>query len=49
LGLDEQLNRYILNDRVKEALNKLLQAEKQARENPLRITSDKTAADPGRE
>jgi Arc/MetJ-type ribon-helix-helix transcriptional regulator len=42
---DEQLNRYMLNDRMKEALNQLLQAEKQHGENPLRITSDKTAAE----
>jgi Arc/MetJ-type ribon-helix-helix transcriptional regulator len=42
---DEQLNRYMLNDRVKEALNELLQAEKQRGENPLRITSDETAAE----
>jgi len=42
---DEQLNRYMLNDRVKRALNELLQAEKQHAENPLRITSDKTAAE----
>ena len=41
---DEQLNRYMLNDRVKEALNELLQAEKRQGENPLRITSEKTAA-----
>jgi len=42
---DEQLNRYVLNDRVKEALKELLQAEKQGGGNPLRITSDKTAAE----
>jgi len=42
---DEQLSRYMLNDRVKEALNELLQAEKRHRENPLRITSEKTAAE----
>lgn len=42
---DDQLNRYMLNDRVKEALNELLQAEKEQGENPLRITSDKTAAE----
>lgn len=42
---DEQLNRYMLNDRVKEALNELLQAEKRHGDNPLRITSDKTAAE----
>jgi Arc/MetJ-type ribon-helix-helix transcriptional regulator len=42
---DEQLNRYMLNDRVKEALNGLLQAEKQEGKSPLRITSDKTAAE----
>jgi Arc/MetJ-type ribon-helix-helix transcriptional regulator len=42
---DEQLNRYMLNDRVKEALKGLLQAEKEDGENPLRITSDKTAAE----
>ena len=42
---DEQLNRYMLNDRVREALNELLQAEKRHRENPLRITSEKTAAE----
>jgi Arc/MetJ-type ribon-helix-helix transcriptional regulator len=42
---DEQLSRYMLNDRVKEALNELLQAEKRQRENPLRITSEKTAAE----
>jgi Arc/MetJ-type ribon-helix-helix transcriptional regulator len=42
---DEQLNRYMLNDRMKEALNQLLQAEKQRGENPLRITSDRTAAE----
>lgn len=41
---DEQLNRYMLNNRVKEALDELLQAEKHG-ENPLRITSDKTAAE----
>jgi Arc/MetJ-type ribon-helix-helix transcriptional regulator len=40
---DEQLSRYMLNDRVKEALNEVLQAEKQDGQNPLRITSDKTA------
>jgi Arc/MetJ-type ribon-helix-helix transcriptional regulator len=42
---DEQLSRYMLNDRVKEALKELLQAEKRHRENPLRITSEKTAAE----
>jgi Arc/MetJ-type ribon-helix-helix transcriptional regulator len=42
---DEQLNQHMLSDRVKEALNELLQAEKRHRENPLRITSDKTAAE----
>jgi Arc/MetJ-type ribon-helix-helix transcriptional regulator len=42
---DEQLNRYMLNDRVKKVLNELLQAEKRDEENPLRITSDKTAAE----
>jgi Arc/MetJ-type ribon-helix-helix transcriptional regulator len=42
---DEQLNRYMLNDRMKEALNQLLEAEKQRGENPLRITSDRTAAE----
>ena len=42
---DEQLNRYMLNDRVKRALDELLQAEKQHGENPLRVTSDKTAAE----
>ena len=42
---DEQLNRYMLNDRVKEALKELLEAEKQEGENPLGITSKKTAAE----
>jgi Arc/MetJ-type ribon-helix-helix transcriptional regulator len=42
---DEQLNRYLLSDTVKQALNELLQAEKRRGENPLRITSDKTAAE----
>jgi len=42
---DEQLSRYMLNDRVKEALNELLEVEKRHGENPLRITSDKTAAE----
>lgn len=42
---DEQLNRYVLNDRVKEALNELLQAEKRHGENPLHIASKKTAAE----
>jgi Arc/MetJ-type ribon-helix-helix transcriptional regulator len=42
---DEQLNRYMLNDRMKEALSQLLQAEKRHGENPLRITSDKTASE----
>jgi Arc/MetJ-type ribon-helix-helix transcriptional regulator len=42
---DEQLNRRILTDRVKEALSELLQAEKRHGENPLRITSKKTAAE----
>ena len=42
---DEQLNRYMLNDRVKEALNELLQAEKRHGENPLHIASKKTAAE----
>jgi Arc/MetJ-type ribon-helix-helix transcriptional regulator len=42
---DEQLNRYLLSDTVKEALNELLQAEKRRGKNPLRITSDKTAAE----
>jgi Arc/MetJ-type ribon-helix-helix transcriptional regulator len=42
---DEQLNRYMLNDRVKEALNELLQAEKRNGENPLHIASKKTAAE----
>ena len=43
--LDEQLNRYLLSDTVKQALDELLQAEKRRGENPLRITSDKTAAE----
>jgi Arc/MetJ-type ribon-helix-helix transcriptional regulator len=42
---DEQLNRYMLNDRVREALNELLQAEKRHGENPLHIASKKTAAE----
>jgi Arc/MetJ-type ribon-helix-helix transcriptional regulator len=42
---DEQLNRYMLNDRVKDALNELLEAEKRHGKNPLRITSEKTAAE----
>ena len=42
---DEQLNRYMLNDRVKRGLNELLEAEKRNGENPLRITSEKTAAE----
>jgi Arc/MetJ-type ribon-helix-helix transcriptional regulator len=42
---DEQLNRYVLNDRVREALNELLQAEKRHGENPLHIASKKTAAE----
>ena len=42
---DEQLNRYLLNDRVRQALNELLLAEKRRGENPLRITSHKTAAE----
>ncbi len=42
---DEQMNRYILSGRVKEALNDLLEAEKRDRENPLRIASGKTAAE----
>ena len=40
---DEQLNRYMLSDRVKEALTELLQAERRHGEKPLRITSQKTA------
>ena len=42
---DEQLNRYMLNDRVREALNELLQAEKRHGENPLHIAAKKTAAE----
>jgi len=42
---DDQLSRYMLNDRVKEALNELLQAEKRHGENPLHIASKKTAAE----
>jgi Arc/MetJ-type ribon-helix-helix transcriptional regulator len=42
---DEQLNRHMLSERVKEALNELLEAEKRHGKNPLRITSDKTAAE----
>ena len=42
---DEQLNRYMLSDRVKEALTELLQAEKRQNENQLRISSQKTAAE----
>jgi len=42
---DEQLNQYMLSDRVKEALTELLQVEKRHRENPLRITSQNTAAE----
>jgi Arc/MetJ-type ribon-helix-helix transcriptional regulator len=42
---DEQLNRYMLNDRVKAALNELLQAEKRHGENPLHVTSEKTASE----
>jgi len=42
---DEQLNRYMLNDRVREALNELLQAEKRHGENPLHVASKKTAAE----
>jgi Arc/MetJ-type ribon-helix-helix transcriptional regulator len=42
---DEQLNRYMLNDRVREALNELLQAEKRHGENPLLVVSKKTAAE----
>ena len=42
---DEELKRHMLNERVKEALNELLQAEKRHGENPLRITCDKTAAE----
>ena len=35
---DEQLNRHMLSDQVKEALNELLEAEKRHGKNPLRIT-----------
>ena len=42
---DEQLNRYMLSDRVKEALTELLQAEKRQNENQLRVSSQKTAAE----
>jgi len=42
---DEQLSRYLLNDRMKEALNELLEAEKRHGKNPLRITSEKSAAE----
>jgi Arc/MetJ-type ribon-helix-helix transcriptional regulator len=42
---DEQLHRHLLSDRVKQALNELLQVENRRGENPLRITSDKTAAE----
>jgi Arc/MetJ-type ribon-helix-helix transcriptional regulator len=42
---DEQLNRYMLSDRVKEALNELLEAEKRHGKNPLHTTSEKTAAE----
>jgi Arc/MetJ-type ribon-helix-helix transcriptional regulator len=42
---DEQLNHHMLSHRVKEALNELLEAEKRHGKNPLRITSEKTAAE----
>ena len=42
---DKQLNRHMLSDRVKEALNELLQAEKRHGTNPLRVVSEKTAAE----
>lgn len=42
---DEQLNQYMLSDRVKVALKELLEVEKRHGENPLRVTSQKTAAE----
>lgn len=42
---DEQVSRYMLSDRVLRVLDELLRNEQSAGRSPLRIISEKTAAE----
>lgn len=45
MGSDEQVNRHMMNEAVLKVLNRLLEYEKSSGRNPLRIISEKTAAE----
>jgi Arc/MetJ-type ribon-helix-helix transcriptional regulator len=42
---DEQVSRYMLSDRVQHVLDEILRRERMAGRSPLRIISEKTAAE----
>jgi Arc/MetJ-type ribon-helix-helix transcriptional regulator len=45
MGSDEQVSRHMMNEAVLNVLNRLLEYEKSNGRNPLRIISEKTAAE----
>jgi Arc/MetJ-type ribon-helix-helix transcriptional regulator len=45
MGSDDQVNRHMMNEAVLKVLNRLLEYEKSSARNPLRIISEKTAAE----
>ena len=44
-GADQQVRRYVMNENVRRVLSALLEYERKNGRNPLRIVSEKTAAE----